>query len=260
MKLGIEGRVAIVHGAGGGLGSAIALALAEEGVKVVVCDISEEALEHADRLLAQTGSEHMTLVWDLADRNSLRKLDDVVAKLGTVDILVNNSGGPPPSKAHAVDRVLWASHFDSMVLSLISMADAVIPGMKERGWGRIITSASSGVIAPIPNLGISNTLRSALVGWSKTLASELGQFGITSNIIVPGRIATARIRQLDQARAKREGRPVEAVIADSVSTIPVGRYGKPDEYGAVATFLASERASYITGSIVRVDGGYIPNI
>jgi 3-oxoacyl-[acyl-carrier protein] reductase len=147
-----------------------------------------------------------------------------------------------------------------MVLSVIAIADRVLPGMKSRGWGRILTSTSSGVVAPIPNLAISNALRLSLVGWSKTLAREVGKDGITANIVVPGRIATSRVAALDNAKAKREGRNVEEIAAESQGTIPLGRYGKPEEYADVVVFLASERAAYITGSIIRVDGGMIPSI
>jgi 3-oxoacyl-[acyl-carrier protein] reductase len=147
-----------------------------------------------------------------------------------------------------------------MVLSVIAITDRVLPGMKASGWGRILTSTSSGVISPIPNLAISNALRLSLVGWSKTLAREVGKDGITANIIAPGRIATARVAALDNAKAKREGRSAEEVAAESQGTIPLGRYGKPQEYGDVVAFLASERAAYITGSVVRVDGGMTPSI
>ena len=147
-----------------------------------------------------------------------------------------------------------------MVLSVIAITDRVLPGMKARGWGRILTSTSSGIIAPIPNLAISNTLRMSLVGWSKTLAREVAKDGITANIIMPGRIATARVAMLDDARAKREGRSVEQVAAESAATIPVGRYGKPEEYADVVAFLASTRAAYITGSVIRVDGGMTTSI
>jgi 3-oxoacyl-[acyl-carrier protein] reductase len=152
---------------------------------------------------------------------------------------------------------VWTQHFQAMVLSIIAITDRVLPGMREKHWGRIITSTSSGVVSPIPNLGISNALRLSLVGWSKTLAREVGSDGITANVILPGRIATDRIKFLDEAKAKREGRTVEDVAAESTRTIPVGRYGKPEEYGAVVAFLASERAAYITGSVIRVDGGLI---
>jgi 3-oxoacyl-[acyl-carrier protein] reductase len=177
-----------------------------------------------------------------------------------VDILINNTGGPPPSTAAGQDPALWAKQFQAMVLSVIAITDRVLPGMKARGWGRILTSTSSGIIAPIPNLAISNALRMSLVGWSKTLAHEVSKDGITANIVVPGRIATARVATLDNARAKREGRSVEEVAAESAATIPVGRYGKPEEYADVVVFLASTRAAYITGAVIRVDGGMTTSI
>lgn len=147
-----------------------------------------------------------------------------------------------------------------MVLSVIKITDRVLPGMRERGWGRIVTSTSSGVVAPIPNLAVSNALRLSLVGWSKSLAREVAAHGITSNIILPGRIATDRIRFLDEAKASREKRSVESVVSESTAAIPAGRYGAPEEYADAVAFLASRRASYITGSVVRVDGGYIQSI
>jgi 3-oxoacyl-[acyl-carrier protein] reductase len=147
-----------------------------------------------------------------------------------------------------------------MVLSVIAITDRVLPEMRARKWGRIVTSTSSGVVAPIPNLGISNALRLSLVGWSKTLAREVGRDGITVNIVLPGRIATGRITFLDEQKAKRESRSIDDVVAESTGSIPLGRYGRPEEYGNVVTFLASEPASYLTGSVIRVDGGMIQSI
>src|SRR5262249_28706384 len=150
---------------------------------------------------------------------------------------------------------LWASNFQSMVLSVIATTDRVLPQMRARKFGRIITSTSSGVVAPIPNLGLSNSLRLSLVGWSKTLAREVAKDGITANVVIPGRVATDRTKFLDESRAKRESKSVDAVVADSVATIPMGRYGTPQEYADVVAFLASPRAAYVTGSSIRIDGG-----
>jgi 3-oxoacyl-[acyl-carrier protein] reductase len=147
-----------------------------------------------------------------------------------------------------------------MVLSVIALTDRVLPGMRERRWGRVITSTSSGVIAPIPNLAVSNALRMSLVGWSKSLAREVGADGVTANVILPGRIATDRIRFLDEAKARREGRELSQVVAESTASIPLGRYGEADEYGSAVAFLASDRASYMTGGVVRVDGGLIASV
>ncbi len=261
MDLGINGKVALVMGAGGGLGSAICLALAREGVRVVAADVSAVALEATLRALRDAGATAVGAQMDVGNVAGMAKhLDAIRADAGPIDILVNNSGGPPPSPAAGVAPDVWRAHFESMVLGLIHLSDTVLPGMRERGWGRIITSTSSGVLSPIPNLGISNTLRSALVGWSKTLAAEVARDGVTVNVVVPGRVATDRIKALDAARAQREGRTIEEVERDSTRSIPVGRYGRPDEYANAVTFLAGAGASYITGSIVRVDGGLIPGI
>lgn len=147
-----------------------------------------------------------------------------------------------------------------MVLSLMHLTDLVLPAMRRKGWGRVITSTSSGVVAPIPNLGISNTLRSTLVGWSKTLSNEVAAEGITVNVVLPGRIDTQRIGQLDEARAKREGKSKSDVVKQSTKSIPAGRYGRPQEYANTVTFLDSARSSCITDLIIRVDGGYIASI
>lgn len=261
MDLGLKGTCALVFGAGGGLGGAIARELAAEGAKVTVADIDAAAAEATVSAIRMAGGTAQALVWDIGDLDVLsERLATIEAACGTINILVNNTGGPPPTTVSGQSPEIWSKYFDQMVRSVIAVTDAVLPGMRAAGWGRIITSTSSGVVAPIPNLGISNALRLALVGWSKTLAREVGKDGITTNIILPGRIATGRILFLDEQKAKREGRTTAEVTTESTGTIPVGRYGEPAEYAATVAFLASRRASYITGSVIRVDGGLIPSI
>ena len=261
MELGIRGRTALVLGGGGGLGGAIAHTLATEGVRIAVADIDAAAVKRSVDQIETQGGEALGLAWDLSDLTVVDKnVSAIEGRFGRVDVLVNITGGPPPTPAAGQEPNLWSKHFSAMVLPVIAITDRVLPNMKARAWGRIITSTSSGVVAPIPNLGLSNSLRLALVGWSKTLAREVARDGITANIILPGRIATDRIRFLDEAKAKREGRSIEAVTAESTGSIPIGRYGNPEEYADAVAFLASNRASYITGSVIRIDGGLIASI
>ena len=261
MDFGLKGKTALVLGGGGGLGRAIAKSLADEGANVAVAGIGSTSIDGTIAELKTIGAKCIGLVWDITDLSVIKaNISKVEIELGPVDILVNNTGGPPPASAAGQDPALWSRQFQSMVLSVIAITDCVLPGMRSRGWGRILTSTSSGVLSPIPNLAISNALRLSLVGWSKTLAREVAQDGITANIVVPGRIATSRVANLDNAKARREGRSIEEVTAESQGTIPLGRYGKPEEYADVVAFLASERAAYITGSVIRVDGGMIASI
>jgi 3-oxoacyl-[acyl-carrier protein] reductase len=261
VDLKITGKTALVLAAGGGLGGAIALALAEEGANVVVADIDLDAALVTVKRIEAAGGQAMPLQLDLGNLSSFEMcLAEVHDHYGDVEILVNITGGPPPTTAAGVSPDVWRKHFESMVLGVIRLTDLLLPAMREKGWGRVVTSTSSGIAAPIPNLAISNALRLSIVGWSKTLAGEVGRDGVTVNMVVPGRIATQRIRALDDARAKRERRSIEDVVQASTNSIPLGRYGEPREYGAAVAFLASEAASYITGSTLRVDGGLIPAI
>ena len=261
MDFGIEGKIALVLSAGGGLGRAIAIAMAKEGAALAVADLDKCALSET---LAQVKAIGANAIAETANLMDLAALEAFVARikrdLGGVDILVNISGGPPPTTAANVSPDQWVKEFQAMVVPMMYVTDLVLPGMREKRWGRVITSASSGVVAPIPNLGISNTLRSALVGWSKTLAREVAADGITVNVVLPGRIATGRIRQLDEARAAREGRDVGEIVKDSSSSIPMQRYGEPEEFASAVTFLASKKASYITGTMLRIDGGMIQSV
>jgi 3-oxoacyl-[acyl-carrier protein] reductase len=239
----------------------MAVSLAREGVKVAVTGRSLEGLQKSVELIQAAGGTALALNWDLSDASVIDTLVTRVEKeLGPIDILINNTGGPPPTPAAGQDPALWQKSFNDMVLSLIAITDRVLPGMRQRKWGRIITSTTSGAIAPIKNLAISNTLRAALLAWSKTLATEVAADGVTVNIIMPGRVATDRLRQLDEAKAKRDGANYEDVVKQMIKQIPVGRYGDPKEYGDTAAFLASQNASFITGSVIRVDGGQIQAI
>jgi 3-oxoacyl-[acyl-carrier protein] reductase len=258
MDLGLKGKTALVLGGSSGLGAAIATSLSREGANVAVASRDKDKLA---KTLSTFAGEGLALQWDLADLSCIdANVAAVEKKFGQVDILVNNTGGPPPTTAAGADLDVWRKQFEAMVLSLLATSDRVLPGMRARKWGRIITSTSSGIIAPIPNLAISNALRMTLVGWSKTLAREVAKDGITANIVLPGRISTERLGVLDDAKAKREGKSKDAVAAESLATIPAGRFGEPEEYGDVVAFLASTRAGYITGSTIRVDGGLIASI
>lgn len=261
MDFQIQQRVALVCGAGSGLGQAIAVSLAQEGARVAVTGRNPEKLAHTVELITRLGGTAQAWQLDLA---APEQFDEILGGIrrhwGDIDILVNNSGGPPPALAQGTEGTLWQQQFSVMVASLIQLTDKLLPAMRRRGWGRIITTTSSGVIAPIPNLALSNALRMSLLGWSKTLASEVAADGVTVNVMVPGRIATDRVGQLDAIKAKRENSSAEAVAEKSRQSIPAGRYGEPQEYGATAAFLASQPASYITGAVIRVDGGLIGSI
>jgi 3-oxoacyl-[acyl-carrier protein] reductase len=258
MDLGLKAKTALVLGGGGGLGRAIAQSLAGEGAQVAIAGRHAESVHGTQ---AAISGKTLALEWDISDLSQIDpRITKIEKELGPVDILVNNTGGPPPTPARGQDPAAWMKQFQAMVLSVIAITDRVLPNMTARGWGRVITSTSAGIVMPIPNLAFSNTLRASLVGWSKTLAAEVAKHGVTVNIVAPGRIATDRIRFLDEAKAKREGRTVEEVAAESLKGIPIARLGKPEEYGDVVAFLASERAAYITGSIIRVDGGMIPSV
>jgi len=257
----LKGKSALVLAASGGLGRVIAVTLAKEGAALAVAGRNPEALAKTVSQIESAGSKAISQPFDLADLDAAKSfVDRARRELGGVDILINISGGPPPTPASGVAPQQWAKEFQSMVVSLIHITDLVLPGMRAKRWGRIITCTSSGTVAPIPNLGISNTLRPALIGWSKTLSREVAPDGITVNIAIPGRIATSRLRQLDEAKAKREGKGVEDVEKASAAAIAIQRYGDPEEFANAVAFLASDKASYITGTMLRIDGGLIPSV
>ncbi len=256
MDLGLTGKRALVLGGNRGIGFGIAKALAVEGAKVAIAARDRERLKAAAAELGGAGFQ-----LDLQDVAGIAAFAAKVERdFGPLDILVANTGGPAYGGASGRPLDEWRGRFEDMVLSVIALADALLPGMRERKWGRILTVVSQGVIQPLPVLGISNALRSSLVAWSKTVSSEVARDGVTVNVIVPGRIDTERVRLTDEAVATREKITPEEARKRSWATIPMGRYGTPEEIGAVAAFLASARAGYVTGSMMRVDGGIIRSI
>ncbi|RZJ12061.1 MAG: SDR family oxidoreductase, partial [Haliea sp.] len=215
----------------------------------------------AELQTAHDGVQVKAFAIDLANTAGLADFSaKVTAEFGDIDILVNNTGGPGYGGASERGIAEWTSNFNEMVLSVITLTDALLPGMRQRRWGRIMTVVSSGVVQPIPILGVSNTLRNSLVAWSKTLSGEVAREGITVNVLVPGRIDTERVRLTDEAVAKKEGISAEEAQRRSTAIIPMGRYGAPGEFGALAAFVAGQPASYITGSMLRCDGGNIRSI
>ena len=261
MDLQIKGKTAIVLGASKGIGRGIAEALAAEGVSVAIVARTQDTI---DRTVAEIKARHQSAIGfaaDLADWASIeRAVNAARQQLGPIDILVNNSGGPPPSGVSGVKPEVWEAQFHAMVLPLFRLTDMLLPDMRARKWGRILTVASYSVIEPIPAIGISNTLRSAIVGWSKTLSLEVGRDGITVNMLLPGVIATDRSLQLSRATAERQKISIEEATQRTAQMIPVGRLGTPEEFGAIAAFLASPHAAYITGSLIRIDGGLVRSV
>ena len=250
MDLGIEGRVALVMGASRGIGRAIAAALAAEGARVAIASRSREKIEAA---AAEIGSTAAPFVADTDDLDRLRKLPGEVAEaLGPVEILVTNTGGPPLGGAldHGLEE--WEAAHRSLVLAPLVLIQATLPGMRERGWGRIVNVGSTSTEEPIPALNLSNAHRMAAVGFLKTLAREVAGDGVTANTVATGRFATERLADNSGSMDAAE----EAAKRD----VPAGRLGDPAEYGALVAFLASERAAYLTGAVIPLDGGLLRGV
>ncbi len=259
MDLGLRGKTALVGGASAGLGRASAERLAGEGCRLALWSRGGEALERAAAEISSSHSvEVATISGDASEpETAARVAAEAERALGQVDILVLNAGGPPASEATATDAAEWRRSFQLLAITPIELATLLLPGMRRRGWGRIVAILSSGVRQPIPELAYSNACRSALQAWLKTIAPEAIAAGVTVNGVLPGRLDTARVASLDGLRAERTGKTLQETRAQFERSIPAGRYGTPDELGAYVAWLCSEPARYQTGTFVPIDGGML---
>jgi 3-oxoacyl-[acyl-carrier protein] reductase len=260
MDLGLKDKVMMVAGAGQGLGYGTARALAREGARVSICSHLPDEMQAAEpRLRQETGGQVMATVCDVRDPAAIQAwVDLTVAAWGRVDGLFANAGGPPAAFFKELTDAQWQAAFELTLMSAIRLIRAVLPHMP--AGSAIVASTSSSVIEPIERLALSNVMRAGVAGLVKTLADELAPDGIRINNLMPGRIDTERVAQLDRIAAEKQGISFDEMRAKSLATIPLGRLGTIDEYGTAAAFLLSSAASYITGAILRLDGGKMRSI
>jgi 3-oxoacyl-[acyl-carrier protein] reductase len=257
MNLDLSGKRALVCGASQGIGRAAALELATLGAGVTVFGRNQESLDRVRRELSVTAKQtHEVLVADFTRPDEVKTAaQDHIAKTGPVHILINNTGGPPPGPAHAADVSAFLAAFQQHLVCNQLLVQTLLPGMKESGYGRIINIISTSVKQPIPNLGVSNTIRGAVASWAKTLAGELGRFGITVNNVLPGSTETGRLSAIFDNKAAKSGKSKEEIVAEEKAVIPLGRFAQPEEIAYAVAFLASPAAAYINGINLAVDGG-----
>ena len=262
MDLGLKGKVALVAGASKGLGFAVAKALAAEGASVSISSRDEKAIAGAAaRIEKETGARVVSMAVDVRDKAAIERwIGNAADTLGGIDALMTNSGGPQAGPAISFDDQAWQDAAELLLFSTLRMIRTAVPHLEQRGGGAILVSTSSSVKEPIPNLGLSTVLRASVSALAKTLALELASKHIRVNQIIPGRIDTDRVRQLDDINAKQAGISADQAKGKAVAAIPMGRYGEADEFGRVGAFLLSNAASYMTGATVQVDGGQIRSV
>jgi 3-oxoacyl-[acyl-carrier protein] reductase len=262
MDLGLKGKVALVAASSRGLGRAIAEELAREGVDLILCARGEEALMQTRAALEDaSGVRVVALTADLSSPEAVEQVvQQGIRQLGRVDILVTNAGGPPagPFESHSPEA--WRRAVATNLESVLNLVRAVLPGMKERRWGRILNVTSIAVKQPVENLILSNSIRAAVTGFARTLANEVAPFGVTVNNLMPGYTRTERVVELAESNARTRGSSPDEEFARWEREIPMGRLGEPREFAALAAFLASEPASYITAQSIAVDGGWIRSL
>lgn len=262
MDLGLKGKVAFVAAASKGLGRAVAEELAAEGASLVLCARNAETLNLVSEQIAKkSGAAVLPVVADVSNIEDVEKAVQAgIERFGRIDILVTNAGGPPAGHFEDLSREMWEAATRLTFNSVLELTGAVLPGMKERGWGRILNITSITVKQPVDNLMLSNSLRAAVTGFARTLANEVAADGITVNNILPGYTRTERMEELARAASAREGISEAEASAKWEAEIPMKRLGEPREFAALAAFLVSERASYITGTSIPVDGGWIRSL
>ena len=263
MDLGLKGKVAMVGGASRGLGYAVAEALAREGARVSISSTTPASIEDAAKRIGavSSGADVLAMPVDVRNGDQIAAWGQkTIERFGGVDLLFTNAGGPPSGPAIGFDDAAWQNAIDLLLFSTLRMVRAAVPSMKGRGGGSILMSTSASVKEPIPNLGLSTVLRASVSALAKTLALELAADKIRVNQIIPGRIDTDRVRQLDEIAGKKQGISADDAKKKSMATIPWGRYGDAAEYGRVAAFLLSDAAGYMTGATVQVDGGLIRSV
>lgn len=261
MDLGIKGKVALVAAASQGLGRAVAEELAAEGASLVICARGEERLSETSNAIRRLHVDVIGVVGDLSKLADVERIFSAgLERFGQIDILVTNTGGPPAGMFESLSRESWQDAVNGLLFSVVELTRLALPGMKERRWGRILNITSIAAKQPVENLMLSNSVRAAVTGFAKTLANEVGEYGVTVNNMMPGYTATERVEELADAIAKREGVDASAIRARWEAEIPMKRLGTPREFAALAAFLVSERASYITGSSIAVDGGWIRSV
>ena len=259
MDFGLKDRVALVAASSRGLGRAVADELAGEGCKLILCARSVRPLEDArDEIFDATGSPTVAVPADLTVPEDVERVISAgLAEFGKIDILVTNTGGPPPGPFETHDSETWELAVQQNLMSVINLCRGVLPGMKERRWGRILNITSMAVKQPVDGLILSNSIRAAVTGFAKTLSNEVAPYGVTVNNVMPGYHGTERLDQLAEDVALRTSSSKDDVFRGWEEKVPMGRIGEPEEFGAVVAFLASERASYVTGTSLAVDGGAI---
>lgn len=262
MDLGLKGKVALVAAASQGLGRAVAEELAVEGASLILCARGEERLNAAcETIRGETGADVLGVTGDLSMFADVEQIvSEGTNRFGQIDILITNTGGPPTGKFETLSRENWEEATRGLLTSVLDLTRLVLPGMKERRWGRVLNITSIAAKQPVDNLMLSNSIRAAITGFAKTLSNEVAEFGVTVNTIMPGYTATERVEELAQTLAEREGVAASVIRSRWESEIPMRRLGTPTEFAALAAFLVSERASYVTGSSVAVDGGWIRSL